>query len=50
MLWKITALGNPVFEQMATESGMSEDEFLIGLLETLSSFKVDDKIFDGPIE
>jgi hypothetical protein len=50
MLWKVTALGNPAFEQLVAESGLSEDEFVIGILEALSSFQVDERIFDGPID
>lgn len=49
MLWKLAALGNVAFVQLVEESGLTEDEFIIGILEALSSFQVDERIFDGPI-
>ena len=52
-LLKSFELANLAFKQMfkeAKEKGMSEDTFIKIMLEQVSEFKVDDRIFDGPIQ
>lgn len=49
-LWKSFELGNLAFSQVQKNSGLEEDEFLIYLLENISRFEVDKKIFEGPID
>lgn len=46
-LFKIFELGNRSFRQMVEKSGMSEYDFIKAMLEQVSKYRVDDRIFDG---
>jgi hypothetical protein len=49
-LWKSFALANRSMDQMRKESGLPEKEFLLELLRRVSKYKVDEKVFDGPLD
>ena len=53
--WKLSLvrnleMPNLLFVKMLNDSGLSEREFLIDLLSSVSIFQVDEKIFDGPLQ
>ena len=49
-LWRSFALMNKSMEQMKKESGLSEREFIVQMLQQISKYKVDERIFSGPLD
>jgi len=48
-LWQTFDMLEAAFAEMIKQSGHSEDEFLKGLLAKVTTVKVDDRVFEGPL-
>ena len=49
-LWKGFGLANRSMDQVRKESGLSEKDFLLEMLRRVSKYKVDERVFDGPLD
>jgi len=49
-LWKSFELANQAMDQMRQQSGLSQRDFIIKLLESVSKYTMNEAIFDGPID
>ncbi len=49
-LWKSFEYGNMALKETIKNKGMSEDEFLAIILSQISKYKVDERVFDGPLK